>query len=66
MVHGVEYVPGRRRESLNFNIFDGAPDDDSPWAMFIDPVSDEEESADGIENASKDDFHEQPVSEQDQ
>ena len=57
---GVEYVPGRRRESLNFNIFDGAPDNDSPWAMFIDPDSDDEEDAGEIINSPpEDEVHEQ-------
>ena len=32
-----------RRDSCVYNIFDGTPDMDSPWAQFIDPDSDNEE-----------------------
>ena len=32
-----------RRDSCVYNIFDGTPDMDSPWAQFIDPESDNEE-----------------------
>ena len=31
-----------RRESLVFNIFDGVPDADSPWAKFIDQSYDDD------------------------
>ena len=48
-----------RRESFNFNIFDGTPDKDSPWAMFIDPESDEEENPFNPNNESTNNEHEQ-------
>ena len=32
-----ENARGSIRSSFNFNIFDGTPNEDSPWAMFIDP-----------------------------
>ena len=35
---------------LVFNIFDGTPDAESPWAQFIDPDSDDEEGDNVISN----------------
>ncbi len=33
-------------ESYNYNIFNGTPDKDSPWAKFIDPDYDMEDNDD--------------------
>jgi len=44
----------RISQSFDFNVFDGTPDENSPWAMFIDPDSDEEESVDGSNEVSID------------
>jgi len=41
-----EVISSRRRSSLVFNIFDGTPDAESPWAQFIDPDSDDDEESD--------------------
>ena len=35
-----------RRESYTFNIFDGAPDEDSPWARYINQDDDYSDNAD--------------------
>ena len=40
-----EVISSRRRSSLVFNIFDGTPDAESPWAQFIDPDSDDDEGS---------------------
>ena len=50
--NGAEEVisSSRRRSSLVFNIFDGTPDAESPWAQFIDPDSDDEEGDNVISN----------------
>ena len=45
--------------SFNFNIFDGTPNEDSPWAMFIDPYSDEEENEYELNNDVPTDEREQ-------
>ncbi|KAL7551494.1 hypothetical protein ACHAWF_014684 [Thalassiosira exigua] len=42
-----------KRPSYVFNIFDGTPDEDSPWARFIDPDDDDEEE----EEESGEDMH---------
>lgn len=41
------------RESISFSIFDGVPDEDSPWAIFIN-ASDEDEEDDGNISAAPD------------
>ena len=55
-----ENARGSIRSSFNFNIFDGTPNEDSPWAMFIDPCSsDEEENEYELNNDVPTDEHEQ-------
>ena len=51
-----------RRESYVFNIFDGAPDETSPWARFIDGDEDEakEEEAKDSTLSEADDYHDNP------
>ncbi|MGB1758606.1 MAG: hypothetical protein ACPHI1_05155, partial [Candidatus Puniceispirillaceae bacterium] len=39
-------------ESFNFNIFDGCPDEDSPWARFIDTEEiDDDEGEEQVEES---------------
>ena len=46
-----EVISESLKSSFNFNIFDGTPNEDSPWAMFIDPDTDnEEESPEELNN----------------
>ena len=47
------------RSSFNFNIFDGTPNEDSPWATFIDSYSDEEENEYELNNDVPTDEREQ-------
>ena len=37
---------------LVFNIIDGTPNAESPWAQFIDPDSDDDEGSNGIGESS--------------
>ena len=62
-----EVISSRRRSSLVFNIFDGTPDAESPWAQFIDPDSDDDEgrSNNGL-NESNEEVMPTPYPDQDE